>query len=223
MTSARSVVPVIETLPERKYLRRLLHSLPPTEPVVLIGSWARGTAGPGSDIDVLVVADARSPLPPPRLQVVTVSPSEFRRRLMKGDDFSQWALRFGVPIAGRRRWEGLREELLPRAPWPDPALKLGRAMKKLETAQVLLAMGDLAAAEEEIRFGLSHIARAGLLSRHVFPLSRPELAGQLEEIGDPLLARMLRRADDSAPMTEAEIREALGLVTDRLAAAASSG
>ncbi|MGH2572312.1 MAG: hypothetical protein ACRDGU_02290 [Actinomycetota bacterium] len=142
-----------------------------------------------------------------------------RRRLAEGDDFPQWALRFGVPIAGRRRWESLRRELLSDAPWPNPGLKLDQARKKLETAETLLAMGDLAAAEEEIRFGLSHVARAQLLSRHVFPLSRPELAGQLEEIGDHRLERMMRRANSPTPMTGAEIEEAVKLVRDRLAAA----
>jgi predicted nucleotidyltransferase len=222
MTSAQPMASIIETLPERKYLRRLLHTLPPTEPVVLIGSWARGTvASEWSDIDVLVVGNTHPALAPPRLQVMTISLSELRRRLMKGDDFPQWALRFGVPIAGRRLWDRLRRELLGDAPWPDPLLKLSQAKKKLETAETLLAIGDLAAAEEEIRFGLSHVARAELLSRNVFPLSRPELAGQLEEIGDHVLERMIRRANAPSPMTKAEIEDAVHLVRKRLAGVAT--
>ncbi|MGH2573034.1 MAG: nucleotidyltransferase domain-containing protein [Actinomycetota bacterium] len=71
MTSVQHMASILETLPERKYLRRLLQTLPPNEPVVLIGSWARGTVvSEWSDIDVLVVSDFRAALPPPRLQVV---------------------------------------------------------------------------------------------------------------------------------------------------------
>jgi hypothetical protein len=150
--------------------------------------------------------------------VIAISLKDFKRRLMACDDFPQWALRFGVPVAGRRTWERVRRELLPEAPWPDPSLKLRQAERKLETAESLLGMGDVSAAEEEIRFGLSHVARAELLSQKVFPLSRPELGGQLEEIGDRPLAQMMSRANAPTPMTESEVREAVELVRRRLAA-----
>jgi hypothetical protein len=208
---------VLDTLEERKYLRGLLRAMPHSQPVVLIGSWARGTAiSPSSDIDVLVLGEKEPASAPPRLQVIAVPPPEFQRRLMAGDDFPQWALRFGLPISGRAVWERLRAELLPKAPWPDAERKLQQAKRRHDTAETLLAMGDVAAAEEEVRFALSHVSRAELLLRNVFPLSRPELSRQLLDIGDTGLAGMMTRAGRREPMTKQEIRDALALVEKRL-------
>jgi predicted nucleotidyltransferase len=221
MSQAELKDSVLETLAERKYLRGLLGALPRGQPVVLIGSWARGTAvSPWSDIDVLVVGEGEPTLAPSRLQVMVMSSAELLRRLMAGDDFPHWALRFGVPLSGRKAWENLRKELLPKAPWPDPERKLQQAKRKWDAAETLLAMGDVPAAEEEIRFALSHLARAELLSRQVFPLSRPELSGQLDAVGNRDLARMMVRANSPQPMSEQDVREALAFVRGRLKAKA---
>jgi predicted nucleotidyltransferase len=224
MSQAELKDSVLETLVERKYMRGLLGALPRGQLVVLVGSWARGTAvSPGSDIDVLVVGEGEPALAPSRLQVMLISAAEFRRRLMAGDDFPQWALRFGVPLSGRRAWESLRRKLLPKAPWPDPERKLQQATRKRNAAEALLAMGDVPAAEEEVRFALSHLARAELLSRRVFPLSRPELSSQLEAIGNRDLASMMGRGNSQQPMSEQEVRNALAFVRDRLKAEARPG
>jgi hypothetical protein len=224
MSQAELKDSVLETLSERKYLRGLLGVLPRGQPVVLIGSWARGTAvSPRSDIDVLVVGEGKFALAPPRLQVMLMSPVEFQRRLMAGDDFPQWALRFGTPLSGRRVWESMRRKLLPEAPWPDPERKLQQAKRKRDAAEALLAMGDVPAAEEEVRFALSHLARAELLLRHVFPLSRPELSSQLEAIGNWDLASMMSRGNSPKPMSEQDVRNALAFVRARLEAEARPG
>ncbi len=206
---------VIDSLTERKYLRGLIWSSPPGSPVVLVGSWARGTANARwSDIDVLVLGDHDGPLPPPRIQLITISRDELKRRVHAGDDFAQWALRFGVPLTGRRLWDELRKQLLSNAPWPKPALQLKQARKKLETACDLFRMGDLSAAEEEIRFALSHLGRAELLSRRIFPLSRQELPGQLREAGKRRLAEMMARANSVTPMSKSEVRAAISVVDE---------
>ncbi|MBI2237765.1 MAG: nucleotidyltransferase domain-containing protein [Actinobacteria bacterium] len=219
MSRTHQTVGVLDTLAERKYLHRLLQALPPEQPVLLVGSWARGTVvSRWSDIDVLVLGERPPDLAPPRLQVIVIGPEEFKERVMAGDDFAQWALRLGVPLGGRRTWEDLQSELLKEAPWPDPARKLEQAGRKLEAAASLLDMGDIPAGEEEIRFALSHLARAELLSRRLFPLSRPELVGQLEEAGIPDLAAMMRRANSRDPMSKEEVRRAVEFVGRRLAA-----
>ncbi len=206
---------VIDSLAERKYLRGLLWSSPPGTPVVLVGSWARGMANARwSDIDVLVLGDRDGPLPPPRIQLISITQDELRRRVHAGDDFAQWALRFGVPLAGRRLWDELRKELLSNAPWPNAAAQLRQARKKLDTACDLLSMGDLPAAEEEIRFALSHLARAELLGRRIFPLSRQELARQLREAGKMKLAEMMGRANSLTPMSKSEVRAATAFVDE---------
>jgi hypothetical protein len=201
---------VVDFLPERKYLRELLWLSLPDSPVVLVGSWARGTANSRwSDIDVLTLGDQTGPLPPPRIQLITITQEEMRRRAQAGDDFVQWALRFGVPLAGRHRWNELRNQLLANSPWPTAEPQLNRARKKLATASEFFRMGDQPAAEEEIRFALSHLARAELLSRRVFPLSRQELPSQLHEVGQPRLARMMSLANSAKPMRMAAIRDAI--------------
>ncbi len=208
---------VIDSLTERKYLRGLLWSSPPGSPIVLVGSWARGTSNARwSDIDVLVMGDHDGPLPPPRIQVITITQEELRCRVHAGDDFAQWALRFGVPLAGRHTWDELRKQLLSDAPWPKAALQHKRARKKLKTASDLFRMGDLPAAEEEIRFALSHLARAELLHRRIFPLSRQELPVQLREAGKPRLAEMLARANSVTPMRKSAVRAAISSVEEIL-------
>lgn len=217
MTQTTEAESVLATLAERKYLRGLLKTVPRGQPVVLVGSWARGTAvAPLSDIDVLVIGEGKPAVAPPRIQMMVMSSAELRRRLMAGDDFPQWALRFGVPLSGRTAWQRLRSEALAEAPWPGPERKLQQAKRKRDAAESLLAMGDVPAAEEEVRFALSHIARAQLLLRRVFPLSRPELSSQLKGIGDQELASMLSRATSPMPMSEQEVWNALALISDRL-------
>jgi len=191
---------------ERRYLGSLIRSLPPSTPVVLVGSWARGTVVPDlSDIDVLVVGDQPTPRPPAEIQVISLPEERFRERLREGDDFPQWALRFGLPLSGRRRWRELGQSLLRDAPWPSVERKVRQAERKLSAVGSLLEMGDVPAAEEELRFALSHLARALLLSRRVFPLSRPELAEQLAQAGLPAFARYLRRLNTRKPLSRPEV------------------
>jgi len=200
---------VMDSLVERKYLRGLLWTTAPGTPVVLVGSWARGTANARwSDIDVLVMGEHDGPLPPPRIQLIRISPEELRRRVGQGDDFAQWALRFGIPLAGRHLWDELRQQLLPNAPWPKAASHLKQARKKLERASDLFRMGDLPAAEEEIRFALSHLARAELLGHRIFPLSRQELPLQLRTAGNTRLAELMARANSITPMGKSPVRTA---------------
>ncbi len=184
----------VVSLGERKFLRGVAQAIP-ERPVVLIGSHARRTqVSPTSDIDVLVLDTASPMLPPANIQVITIAPEEFRRRVLNGDDFALWALRFGVPLSGNRVWQELRQEVMADAPWPSSASNQARALRRVRAAEALLEMGDLPAAQEETLFALSHVARAELLASGVFPLSRPELPLQLAESGKSELAAALRSA-----------------------------
>jgi hypothetical protein len=77
-------------------------------------------------------------------------------------------------------------------------------------------MGDLPAAEEEIRFALSHLARAELLGKGVFPLSRQELPAQLQEAGQPRLAQMMKQANSVTSMTNSDVGAAIAFVDEIL-------
>ena len=67
---------------------------------------------------------------------------------------------------------------------------MDHARKRMNVALELLEMGDVEAASEELMFAASHVARAILLERGVFPLSRPELPAQLRD-REPDIARLL--------------------------------
>jgi predicted nucleotidyltransferase len=204
-------------LEERKYLRDLLRQSDGSQAVVLVGSAARGTYfAPLSDIDVLVVGDVVPPKAPAGVQVLRVSLEELVSRVAAGDELLQWALRFGTPIRGRPLWETLRREALEGAAWPDPRIKVQQAARRNRTARALFDMGDLDAAQEETRFALSHMARARLFSAHVFPLSRPELPGQLRELGDPGLAAALEEANSPDTLHPGRLRALLELLQVRL-------
>lgn len=204
-------------LEERKYLRDLLSQSDGSQAVVLIGSAARGTyVTPLSDIDVLVVSDVVPPKAPAGVQVLQVSLEQLVSRVAAGDDFLQWALRFGTPLRGRPLWQTLRGKALESAAWPDPGTKVRQAIRRYRTARALFDMGDLDASQEEARFALAHLARARLLSAHVFPLSRPELPRQLRELGDPELAAALERANSPDTLHADRLRALLELLEVRL-------
>jgi len=207
----------IESPSERRFLRRLLAGNGSESPaaVVLIGSFARGSsASQNSDVDLLVIGGERPTHTPARFQIMRLTADELRDRVSAGDDLAQWALRFGVPISGRHLWSRLRDQLLPDAPWPDWRRKLDQARGRAHEATVLLDMGDLDAAQEQILFALSHLARAELLRRHVFPLARPEIPSQLEARGDPSLADLMREVD-GPPLSLERLRELIELLRGR--------
>src|SRR5688572_2305519 len=106
---------VVGPLVERKYLREILRSNG-SDPVVLIGSYARNTSvSPVSDVDLLLIGEPPAVTPPAKIQLISMLATQLRRRVAAGDDFAQWALRFGIPLTGRAAWEELRAELLPTA------------------------------------------------------------------------------------------------------------
>lgn len=196
----------------RRYLKDLLMPDGDAEPlaVLLVGSWARGSqVDPVSDLDILVVDGSIPRRPPPGVQVISLTQAALRSRVAQGDDFVQWALRFAVPLKGRSAWARLRKDLGGSAPWPSSTRKYEQAAKRLEAARDLLAMGDLSAAQDELRFALSHAARGVLLDRGIFPLSRPELPAQLREAGDSHLADSLSGMDSIDVPPEPQLRAAL--------------
>ena len=163
--------------------------------VVLVGSGARGVRNPRSDIDVLVLYgdDRRIRLRRPGdVHLQQDSRSRFLNRLADGDDYPGWALRFGTPLRDPGGWwaEHAAAEI-EKPHWPDWRPKLEHARKRIRMASDLLEVGDLDASAEELLFAASHVARAVLLKQGMFPLSRPELASQLEDV-DPSLAGLLQ-------------------------------
>jgi predicted nucleotidyltransferase len=208
-------------LAERKRLRGVVTDAAPTaRAVVLIGSFARGTAvRPISDLDVLIVTDDLRAANRD-LHVVPMSADRLRERVLSGDDFAQWALRYGVPLSGRAWWEARRRELGAIAPWPAADRKFQLADERLKVIEDLFALGDSDATQYELRFAASLLARGLLLGAGIFPLSRPELPGQLNSIGCTWLAQLLQELAEPRPIEDgdlfAAIRKARSLTSEKL-------
>lgn len=202
---------------ERKHIRRTLANAKEADCVVLVGSVARGTrVADVGDLDILVLNGEGSKVLMPGVQITSLSVKSLTDRVLSGDDFTQWALRFGVTIHGRSMWNALKAKLLIVAPWPSAELKKEHAAKRLRRASELLEMNDLQAAREELRYAGNHIARAVLLKRHIFPLSRPELSNQLREVQQEGFADLLDRLQLDDDMDASQVRLELTKLEERV-------
>jgi len=164
------------------------------EAVVLTGSTVRARRTASSDLDFMVVGER------PGLggvdedvDVSAASAEAFWRRLIAGDDYIQWTLRFGcilhddgILLAASRYIEesGLS---------PSAERKLIQAHRGLGLARLVLESGDLEAAREQSRAALTTVARWLLIANGVFPLARDELSDQLLALGYFDLAAALDR------------------------------
>ena len=103
--------------PQREVLRRCLeamHAALPIQQVILFGSHARGDAGPDSDVDLCLVAEAvdhqhktvgewfvamRPVWPRPPFTLIPISPARLMEKKANGDHFFHTVLNEGVPLA----------------------------------------------------------------------------------------------------------------------------
>ena len=161
--------------------------------VLLVGSAARGAATAASDIDMLVIAPRELPRldVDPNVQLFTMTRKQFLNRLKAGDDFSHWAVRFAKVLSDMPGWWDRALHDPAAASWPDWRRKFKQAAARLSFASKLLALRDYDHAREEYLLSARHFARGALLMRGVFPLSQPELPGQLRQAGCAELARLL--------------------------------
>lgn len=177
--------------------------------VALTGSTARGRRTAISDLDFHMVG-MRPDLSgvPGEVDVVADSPARFQRRLAEGDDLIQWTLRLGWVLHDPDRiFMSAFDRILREDLWPDPDRKFERAEALASLAERVAFIEDQCAAQEQVRAGLTSLARGLLLAERVFPLARDELAAQLREAG-------YRRMGDSLHRS---IHETLGLDELRLA------
>lgn len=161
--------------------------------VVLIGSAARGCRTEQSDIDVLFISTGKIANIPviSGYHIKFASEADFLKRLVAGEDFEAWCVRYGISLLDRGVWG--RVKTSSKDVWPRWETKVVHGTRRLFLASQLSSMGDRPAAREELVFVLGHIARGLLLKRGMFPLSRPELASQVKGIGYPHLAALHER------------------------------
>ncbi|MGO9116306.1 MAG: hypothetical protein ACLQPD_01715 [Desulfomonilaceae bacterium] len=165
--------------------------------VVLVGSAVR-PVNQVNDVDVLYIyKNERVGVPGRSIDVDlrSYSVNDIESLIADGNDLLGWALRFGYLICEKDLyWTSLREKWLGRLPIPDPEIAAERARKADDICRTLQEMGDIDAAHEMLLSRLTHEARARLLSRRIYPKSRPELPQQLKDIGEYDLAQSLIQA-----------------------------
>jgi predicted nucleotidyltransferase len=174
--------------------------------VLLIGSAARGCRTEDSDIDLLFVTTGKvSKLPVMSgYHIKSITENDFLKRLNAGEDFEAWCIRYGQTLVDRGVWR--RVSASGNGIWPRWETKVVHAARRLFLAAQLSKMGDRAAAREELIFVLGHIARGLLLKTGTFPLSRPELASQVKELGYPHLADMHERLRRTSAPSDSDLR-----------------
>jgi hypothetical protein len=180
------------------------------EALLLTGSTARNTRTAISDLDYHV---AGSPISkddlPDELDLHVVSPLMLKARLLEGDDFTQWSLRFGCVVFDNGIVRESAQLIADQQLWPDPTRKRTQAGKSLRIARAMVESGDSDAAVEQVRTALTLTARWRLLEDQTFPLSRAELPAQLKKHGYMTLANGLAATIRSAPPLDV-----LGLYVD---------
>ena len=168
-----------------------------TEAVVLLGSMVRPVSQV-EDADIIHVFRRKKILlagRPLDVDLWSYSAAYVPELIAGGNDILGWAIKFGYLLCEKNRyWTSLREAWLTRLPFPSAKVALERARRAGELREELRRMGDADAADEERLTELTHLARARLLSREVYPASRPELPDQLRSIGESGLARLLSGA-----------------------------
>jgi hypothetical protein len=153
--------------------------------VVAVGSAVR-PAVPSADLDLVVICRDPASLrvkAPLEIDVRTYRADQVQQELAKGNDLLGWAVKFGRVLFQRDGyWNAISELWRDRLPLPPPDVAAQRADEAFQRLTKVLEVGDVDAAEEQALSYATHLARAELLKRNVYPASRPELAGQLRKI-----------------------------------------
>jgi hypothetical protein len=168
--------------------------------LILTGSTARARRTDISDLDYHLIGPRIDTRDLSReVDVHVLVPDDLERRVLAGDDFIHWSLRFGRIVFddGIVR-QGFRT-MAERRTWPDVERKRRQASKSVEWARRIVASGDEDGALVQVRTALSLAARAVLLARGEFPLSRAELPDLLAVAGRATAGRYLRSTIDGSP------------------------
>lgn len=165
--------------------------------VVFFGSSVRPVSSVG-DLDLLIVFEGSVPeltAVPIDVDVRSYAASMVPELIGKGHDLLGWSIRYGVVVYERNSyWSELRRDWMPNLPFPSAVIAEQRAERAEGLLRKLQAIGDDDAAAEQYLSVLTHRARSFLLRREIFPISRPELAGQLRQAGQSELAIQLELA-----------------------------
>jgi hypothetical protein len=179
------------------------------EAVVLTGSTVRARRTASSDLDFMVVGERPgfSGIDED-VDVYAAGADAFWKRLVAGDDYIQWTLRFGCVLHDDGILQAASRYIEEKGLEPSAERKLIQADRGLSLARLVLESGDIEAAREQTRAALTTVARWLLIANGVFPLARDELPDQVLELGYPNLAAALDRLIHAVPCDD-ELRTGL--------------
>jgi hypothetical protein len=167
--------------------------------VVAIGSSVR-PAVRSVDLDLVIVCNEPAALalkPPLEVDLRTFRADRVERELEGRNDLLGWSVKLGKVLWQRDGyWDALVASWRHRVPLPSRDLALTRARDAFGRLTKVVEVGDLDAAEEQAVSYVTHLARAELLARDVYPASRPELPEQLRQVGADEIANLLERLID---------------------------
>ena len=159
--------------------------------IVAVGSAVRKHVR-SVDLDLIVICldpPLRKESVPLEIDLRVYPASEVNGQIALGHDMLVWAAKFGRVLFQREQfWDRLVEAWMDRWPLPSAAIARQRAADAYRRFVKVSEFGDADAAQEQAVSYVTHLARAALLDRGVFPASRPELRDQLRAIGNDELA-----------------------------------
>ena len=165
--------------------------------IVAIGSAVRAAAV-AEDLDILVLCRNRAALKekaPIEVDVRKANAHAIESDIRRGEALVAWAVLFGLPLLDKKRvWESVVQRWKDSVPLPNAEVSLARAKAIRERMKAMSEIGDDNALCDLNLSYLTHLAWARLAKARVFPKSRPEIPGQLEEIGERGLAAKLAQA-----------------------------
>lgn len=164
--------------------------------VVAIGSAVRPNVS-SADLDLIVVSAEATPLhisPPMEVDLRVYPAAIVEAQIASGHDLLGWAIKFGRVLLQRDHyWDRMLDHWQNHLPLPSAALARERAASAHERLVKVLEFGDADAAHEQAVSYLTHLARAELLDRGIYPASRPELVSQLRASSSHRIAEQLDR------------------------------
>ena len=186
--------------------------------VIAIGSAVRPNVA-SADLDLIVISADATPLHishPMEIDLRVYSASTIDVQIANGNDLLGWAIKFGRVLFQRDScWSRVIEAWKDRLPLPSASLARERAANAHERLTKVWESGDKDAIHEQAVSYLTHLARAELLERGVYPASRPELASQLRASNGIHTAEKLERILQNDRIEIARIDEVLRLTGEK--------
>jgi hypothetical protein len=182
--------------------------------VIAIGSAVRPNVV-SADLDLIVISAEATPRQisaPMEIDLRVYPAAGIDAQIASGHDLLGWAIKFGKALFQREHcWDRIVDAWGDRLPLPSAALARERAAAAHGRLTKVLESGDTDAVREQAVTYLTHLARAELLDRGVYPASRPELASQLRASNGNPIAEQLDRLLQNDRIDEARIDEVLKL------------